>query len=62
MFAYLRPAFAMSVILIAITGLAYPLAITGIAQGLFPRAANGSLVVVKDQVVRLGADRPELDG
>jgi K+-transporting ATPase ATPase C chain len=51
MFAYLRPAFAMSVILIAITGLAYPLAVTGIAQGLFPKAANGSLVVIDDQIV-----------
>jgi potassium-transporting ATPase KdpC subunit len=51
MFAYLRPAFAMSVILIAITGLAYPLAVTGIAQGLFPKAANGSLVVINDQIV-----------
>ena len=50
MFAHLRPAFAMSVILIAITGLAYPLAITGVAQGLFPGVANGSLVVVSGQV------------
>jgi K+-transporting ATPase ATPase C chain len=51
MLAHLRPAFAMSVILIAITGLAYPLAVTGIAQGLFPKAANGSLVVINDQIV-----------
>jgi K+-transporting ATPase ATPase C chain len=51
MLAHLRPAFVMSVILIAITGLAYPLAITGVAQSLFPKAANGSLVVVNDQVV-----------
>lgn len=41
----LRPALTLFVVLSLITGLAYPLAVTGIAQTLFPRAANGSLVV-----------------
>ena len=50
MVSYLRSAFAMLVVLTFITGLAYPLAITGIAQGLFPKAANGSLVIVNDQI------------
>jgi len=40
----LRPAVVMTGLFFALTGLAYPLAITGVAQALFPAAANGSLV------------------
>ncbi len=40
----LKPAFVMLVALTALTGVAYPLLVTGIAQGLFPEAANGSLL------------------
>ena len=40
----LRPALTLFLLLSLITGLAYPLAVTGIAQALFPHAANGSLV------------------
>jgi K+-transporting ATPase ATPase C chain len=40
----LRPAIGVTFVLIVITGLLYPALVTGIAQVLFPRQANGSLV------------------
>jgi potassium-transporting ATPase KdpC subunit len=44
MIAQVRPAIVMVLVLTVITGLAYPLAMTGLAQVVFPRQANGSLV------------------
>lgn len=41
----LRPALVLFALLSLLTGLAYPLAVTGIAQLLFPAQANGSLIV-----------------
>lgn len=43
-FALVRPALMMLILLTVVTGVAYPLAVTGLAQALFPRQANGSLV------------------
>ena len=41
----LRPALVLFLLLSIITGLVYPLAVTGIAQLAFPASANGSLIV-----------------
>jgi K+-transporting ATPase ATPase C chain len=46
-----RPAIMMTIVLCVITGAIYPGLITGVAQLLFPRQANGSLVVVNGRVV-----------
>lgn len=47
----LRPALLMLASLILLTGVVYPLVVTGIAQLAFPRQANGSLSMVGETVV-----------
>jgi len=45
MSSLVRPAVSLFVLLSVLTGLAYPLAVTGVAQTVFPRQANGSLLM-----------------
>jgi K+-transporting ATPase ATPase C chain len=44
MFEQFVPALRLSLVTFALCGLAYPLAMTGIAQAAFPNQANGSLI------------------
>jgi len=48
---HLRPAVVLTLLLCAITGLVYPGVVTGLAQLLFPRQSNGSLIRLNGNVV-----------
>jgi potassium-transporting ATPase KdpC subunit len=54
MIKHLRPAFVLIALFTVLTGLAYPLGMTGMAQVLFPHQANGSLIVRGGKAI--GAD------
>lgn len=51
MFAQLRPAILMTLVLTVLTGLLYPLGVTGVSQILFHDQANGSLVTKNGRVI-----------
>jgi K+-transporting ATPase ATPase C chain len=51
MIAHLGTSVRVTIVSIVLLGIVYPLAMTGIAQALFPRQASGSLVTVNGKVV-----------
>ena len=51
MLAQLRPALVLLALLTLLTGVAYPLLVTGVAQAAFPSQANGSLVMKDGKAV-----------
>ena len=51
MLQYVRPAVVLLLLFTVLTGLVYPLAVTGIAQLAMPRQANGSLIEKNGVVV-----------
>ncbi len=60
----LRPALLLNLVFILVCGLAFPAVVTGIAQTVFPRQANGSLVtqdgkVVGSEIIGQGFAKPE---
>jgi K+-transporting ATPase ATPase C chain len=51
MLSQIRPALMILALMTLVTGVAYPLLVTGIAQAIFPSQAHGSLIVKEGKVI-----------
>lgn len=51
MWEQLLPAMRITLVLTVLTGMLYPALVTGIAQAIFPKQANGSLIEVNGRVI-----------
>lgn len=51
MISHLRPAFVLLLLMTLLTGLIYPLAITGVAQIVMPHGANGNMILKDGKVI-----------
>ena len=51
MLSELKPAILITIVFTVLTGLMYPLAVTGVAQAIFPKQANGSLIEQNGHVI-----------
>jgi potassium-transporting ATPase KdpC subunit len=49
--SHIRPALVLLLLFTALTGMAYPFAVTGIGQALFPAEANGSILAQDGRVI-----------
>lgn len=48
---FIRPAVSLFIVLTVVTGVVYPLAVTGVAKVAFPHQAEGSLIVKDGKVI-----------